>query len=101
MTTASDAMAEARSAREGLASHEKECSVRYEAINSTMTEIKALIKWGGTVALGIIVSLLAWSMNQQYQTYQVSQASAQARINALEGRLSSQISDKENPPPVR
>lgn len=48
--------------------HERECTLRYEALNLAINDVKNGLKWAIKLAVGIMFSLIAW-MAVQLWTY--------------------------------
>ncbi|MGV2480921.1 UNVERIFIED_CONTAM: hypothetical protein IGO34_29445, partial [Salmonella enterica subsp. enterica serovar Weltevreden] len=51
-----------------IESHERECTLRYEALNHAIEDVKNGLKWAIKLAVGIMFSLIAW-MAVQLWTY--------------------------------
>lgn len=51
-----------------IESHERECTLRYEALNNAINDVKNGLKWAIKLAVGIMISLIAW-MAVQLWTY--------------------------------
>ncbi|QTC88118.1 hypothetical protein [Brevundimonas pondensis] len=41
-------------------SHERECTLRYEALNNSIRDLKDGMKWVIRLAIGIMLSLIGW-----------------------------------------
>lgn len=41
-------------------SHERECTLRYTALNNSIADLKDGMKWVIRLAVGIMLSLIAW-----------------------------------------
>ncbi|PAL23552.1 hypothetical protein [Sphingopyxis sp. GW247-27LB] len=50
----------ARKAQSDIESHEEICAERYKNINTNISDLKTEIRRGGSIALTIIIALLAW-----------------------------------------
>lgn len=55
-----EARRRADKAQSDIESHEEICAERYQNINSSIGDLKSDIRRGGTLAAGMIISLLAW-----------------------------------------
>ncbi len=85
--TAAAAMRKAEQVAAAQESHEEICAVRYRSIDRSITLILRLLSWGGVAAFSIIVGLLGWSLQQQYQSQLQARAEATAKIEMLERQL--------------
>jgi hypothetical protein len=62
------AMDLATAADNKINAHEDLCAERYKNINDSLSLIMKFIGWGGAAMAGLVLSLLAWSLNEQVKT---------------------------------
>jgi hypothetical protein len=58
--TAAVALAVAENAHAKIDTHEEICAIRYEALNSSIDELKGAMTNQGRVAWGIMIAICAW-----------------------------------------
>ena len=90
-------MATAKQALNEIAAHNRECNLRYEGIGKTLKLILSIMTWGGITAFGIIIGLLSWSLNQQFQTNMQARAEMASKIEALQAQLAIEQAAKHGP----
>ncbi len=65
---AAQALALARATEAKINGHEDLCAARYLGIHSRIDEIKTLMKWFGGTIFALLITVLGWSLNQNYRT---------------------------------
>lgn len=67
-----------------IEAHEDLCAERYKNINTSISEIKSILKWAGTTGFVIIIGLLSFLAKAQFDANSTAQRAAQAKIEMLE-----------------
>ena len=73
-----------------ISAHEDLCAERYGNINLSIREIKGILKWAGTTAFAIIISLLGWSISQQMSANALAASASQIKIEMLQRQITEQ-----------
>lgn len=63
-------------------SHERECTLRYEALNSSIRDLKDGMKWVIRLAVGIMLSLIGWLGVQLWEANNARLDQVQAHYEA-------------------
>lgn len=63
-------------------SHERECTLRYEALNASIRDLKDGMKWVIRLAIGIMLSLIGWLSVQLWDASNARIDAAQAHYEA-------------------
>lgn len=80
-------MAAAQAASTEIAAHERECALRYEQINKTLTSMFGVLKWVGTLAASAIVGLGVWGVQQWLSSAGEKARTDQAQFETLRSQL--------------
>jgi len=67
--------------------HEDLCAERYGHINSSIGEIKSILKWAGTTGFLIIIGLLGFLAKTTWEAKEQAQMAASTKIELLQTQL--------------
>lgn len=73
-----------------ITKHEEICAERYAEIRASVKEVKGWITWGGSLALTIVIGLLAFLASAQFKANDEDRRAQQTRIDQLERQLLSE-----------
>lgn len=83
LNLAQKALEKATEADGKINTHEELCTLRYTNINEGLTRLTKILTWGGGIMASMILSLLAWSLNNQV-SYNADQIRKLQSVNAAE-----------------
>lgn len=67
--------------------HEDLCAERYAHINTSISEIKGILKWAGTTGFLIIIGLLGFLAKTTWEAKEQAQQAASTKIEMLQSQL--------------
>lgn len=91
---------------QALRSHEELCAERYNTINTKIEKLESIMKWFGGLVVTAVISVLAWSINQQLETGKAQRDAAAAKIELLQKQVNEsnaarkQVLEHLMPPPA-
>lgn len=66
--------------------HELLCAERYRNIEKSIAEIKGIMKWAGSLVIMLILSVLGWSLVQQYNANEATKQRLQEQVEFLQSQ---------------
>lgn len=91
MTTATDlhdrvsmAVAKANSAHERIDGHEELCAIRYNALQASVSDLKAVLAWAVGGILVLLLTVLGWLIIEKISANSAEQEALRIQIHELQ-----------------